>query len=300
MKGPFVSPDYGVHFENYLNLYHGIEDLDVTQISHLQDLSEDEKSHFEAFVQQVRAYDITGELNRDDYIVPDDMTLLRFLQADNWNADKALRRIVATLEFHAEMNLKQVMSSPPENLEAYRKIRVRAHMGRTKDGMPIFVERLGGFMNGIPSAEGKALTKDDWCHCFLYDLGELIREIRSNYAIEKETDNPVTWKATWVMDCKGISVFKAYKAMSTIKMIDNMTEPNFPEFAGPIYMINSPSLVAGIWKLAKVFLDPAVVAKIQIHSNVPKELMLERMDESVLFEEYGGTNKKEFPKSQYI
>jgi hypothetical protein len=294
----FVSPEYDIPFPVYLNLYHGL-DIDPKLISHYSELTPEHKTAYESFVEQVRKHDWDDV---DTLVLPDDLTCLRFLQADKYHADKALERIVATLKWQQQVKLAQVMSHPPAQLETYRKIRVRACMGRTNDGMPIFVERLGAFFNGIPSPEGKTLTKDDWIQCFLYELADVLRRIRENYheTTVNHPEQPTTWKATWIMDCRGVSAYRAMKATSTLKMIDAVTEPNFPEMAGPIYLINVPSLVAGVWRVCKAFLDPDVVAKIQIHSGVPKDLLLERIPESVLFQEYGGTNDAEYPNSCFI
>jgi CRAL/TRIO domain len=308
----FVSPEYEIAFPVYLNLYHGL-DIDPNLISHYRELTPQQKVTYESFLEQVRTINKHDDGNDDlletpSLVLPDAMTCLRFLQADKYHADKALQRIVTTMKWQQQMNLAQVMSRPPRMLETYRKIRVRACMGRTKDGMPIFVERLGAFFNGIPSAEGKTLTQEDWIHCFLYELADVLRKIRETYHHETTTTTvtqhphppTITWKATWIMDCQGVSAYRAMKAVSTLKMIDSVTEPNFPEMAGPIYLINVPSIVAGVWRICKAFLDPTVVTKIQIHSGVPKDILLERIDESVLFQEYGGTNDEEYPKSCYI
>jgi CRAL/TRIO domain len=295
----FVSPEYEIAFPVYLNLYHGL-DIDPNLISHYKELTPEHKTAYESFVEQVRKRSKQEETLF--LVLPDDLTCLRFLQADKYHADKALERILATLKWQQQVKLAQIMSHPPASLETYRKIRVRACMGRTKDGMPVFVERLGAFFNGIPSPEGKTLTSDDWIQCFLYELADVLKKIRENYheTTVHHPDQPTTWKATWIMDCKGVSAYRAMKATSTLKLIDSVTEPNFPEMAGPIYLINVPSLVAGVWRVCKAFLDPAVVAKIQIHSGVPKDVLLERIPESVLFQEYGGTNHAEYPKSCYI
>ena len=305
----FVSPEFGIRFENYLNIYHGMGDkVDPAKISHFIDLTPEQSSDYESFVKEVEAHDfdaVVADTTTDNcsipYVLPDKITLLRFLMADDFKSDLALQRLENTVKFQQEQRLAEKISTTPPRLNLYRRIRVRANMGRTKDGMPIFVERLGGFMNGIPSKEGKSFSNDEWVHCFFYDLGELIREIKDSYEFAEKNQSPaITWKVTWIMDAKGISYYKALKSLSVIKLLDNLMEPNFPEIAGPIYMINVPYIVSGIWKLAKAFLDPAVVAKIQISSGVPKEVLLERIDESVLFQEYGGMNKKEFPKSDYV
>ena len=283
-------PEYSLSSYAYLNLYHGMDTVDSEKISHYTEMTKEQRGIYESFLEMVRQ-----DANSMDVLQPDDMTCLRFLQADKYYAKKALRRLQDNQVWLKETNIAQLLSNPPSKLETYRKLRARAYMGRTKDNMPIFVERLGDFMCAISSPAGKSLQDKDFVECFLYELGELLAQIRQSYTLDKNS----TWRATWIMDCKNISFYRAMKATHTLKLLDALTEPNFPEIAGPIYLINVPSIVSGVWKIIKAFLDPSIVAKIQIHSQVPTELMLERIEKSVLFEEYGGTNQGHFPPAEY-
>ena len=63
--------------------------------------------------------------------------------------------------------------------------------------------------------------------------------------------------------------------------------------------MNVPTIVSGVWRVCRAFLDPTVAAKIQIHSNLPKEHLLERMPETVLFQEFGGLNQARLPQAVY-
>ena len=168
--------------------------------------------------------------------------------------------------------------------------------------MPIIAERLGAFFVGISSKEGKSLSNKEWVDLCLYELNQVMKVVRETY---KETtvlhpENPTTWKVSWIMDLKGATLFTAMKATSIIKLLNAPIEPNFPELAGPIYLINTPSVIMAAWKVVKQFLDATVLSKIQLHHGVPTDVFLESIDESVLFEEYGGTNKKEYPQSEYV
>lgn len=301
-KQVYFNKEHNVKFECWLNLYHDME-VDPMTVDHYTSMSDEERETYTAFLGQVKNInwdDVEGIDPQQPLVLPDDLTCLRFLQADKYNTETALKRLMATLLFHQEYKVAQIMSNQPQKLESYRKLRARAMMGMTKDGMPIFVERLGHFMCGITSVEGKALTGQEYIECFLYDLGLLISSIRKSHEETSQNDKvATTWKATWIMDCAGIRYFRALKSMSTLKLIDSVTEPNFPELAGPIYLINAPTVASALWRVAKNFLDPTVAAKIEIHSGVPTELLESRIDKSVLFEEYGGTNSGHFPKAEY-
>ena len=52
----FVSPEFGIRFENYLNIYHGMGDkVDPAKISHFIDLTPEQSSDYESFVKEVEA-----------------------------------------------------------------------------------------------------------------------------------------------------------------------------------------------------------------------------------------------------
>jgi len=260
-------------------------------------MTDEQRQTFETFKKDVLAAE---QQQKWTAIVPDEFTILRFLQADKYDTSKAMARLEANQIWLQEINIPKLLTTnPPQHLQQYRKLRARAFMGRSHDGMPIFVERLGDFFNAIPSKEGNLLTRQDWMDCFLYDLAELIAQIKESYRINLQNNQPITWKATWIMDTNNVGFYRAGKAISTIQLLDKLTEPNFPELAGPVVIMRVPTIVNGIYKICKAFLDPVVAAKISVYGGLPKNELLQRMDESVLFEEFGGTNTKEFPKAEY-
>jgi hypothetical protein len=335
-------PEYPVTSDTYLNLYAGVDyEVELEKFSHYIGMNEEQKSKFETFWEQVEDDDVVvvDEDNNDNIetstrttnwtaIRPDKFTCLRFLQADKYDTKLAMKRLKQNQEWllssttettttatssktkttqdakTPKRTIPDILQNPPTlKLQVYRKLRARAYMGRTNgDEMPIFAERLGDFMNAIPSPEGKTLTKEDFRECFLYDLGEVLGQIRDNYKLTKDDpDTLTTWKANWIMDANNMRLFRATSATSTIQYLDSITEPNFPEIAGaPITIMNVPSLVAGVWRLIKAFLDPVTAAKVQITSTVPTQALLQRIPSQVLLEEYGGSNKvTEFAKAEY-
>ena len=82
-------------------------------------------------------------------------------------------------------------------------------------------------------------------------------------------------------DLQSISYVSAIRTMAFIKSLTKDVETNFPEIAGPIYLINVPRFIFGIWYLCKRFLDPAVEAKISLNMGVPKEKLLAELGAEV-------------------
>ena len=296
---PIVQhPEFPVTSETYLNIYSGdhFKHVDLHKFSHYIDMTKDQRQTFESFVEQVK----TQQTEWDLAIVPDELTLLRFLQADKYNPKMALERLRKNQAWLRQVDIPGILQHPPTaKLAIYRKIRARAFMGATKTGMPVFVERLGDFFNGIPSPEGKSLSPQDYVECFLYEAGELLAQIRDSYDACCRQNLPVTWNATWMMDCKNVGLYRASKAVSTLKLLDGLTEPNFPELAGPVMIVSVPSIVSGLYKVCKAFLDATTAAKLKVYSNVPTAELLEFVHAHVLLEEYGGKNPLQVPKAEY-
>ena len=96
-------------------------------------------------------------------------------------------------------------------------------------------------------------------------------------------------------DVKGIKYMAAYRTMSFIRMLSKEVEVNFPEIAGPIFIVNAPGFICTLWKIMRRFLDPTVAAKISIHGNIPKTILAEKIGIDVLPEEFGGTSPYVLP-----
>lgn len=292
-------PEFPVTSDTYLNIYSGdqFQHVDLHKFSHYTDMTDDQRQTYESFVEQVQ----NAQTEWDLAIVPDQLTILRFLQADKYNTQLALDRLQKNQAWLHQVNIPNILKNPPTaKLATYRKIRARAYMGPNQTGMPFFVERLGDFFNGIPSPEGKSLSPQDYVECFLYEAGELLAKIRDSYDACLTKNQPVTWNARWIMDCHNVGLFRATKAVSTLKLLDGITEPNFPELAGTVFIVNVPSIVSGLYKVCKAFLDPTTAAKLQVFRTVPIAHLLEQVvDADVLFEEYGGSNPKQVPKAEY-
>ena len=81
------------------------------------------------------------------YEAPDDFTLLRFLQADKYDVDKALARMANCVLWRERRQLSSVLASPPPCLGRYTRARVLRAVGVDKEGRPLLMERLAGFCN---------------------------------------------------------------------------------------------------------------------------------------------------------
>jgi len=136
-------PEHAVTSDTYLNLYAGMEDkIELENFECYQTMTEEERKTFDDFLKSVQSPVHEGKFTA---IVPDKFTVLRFLQADQYDTTKAMTRLESNQEWLRQVNIPGLLQNPPKMLNVYRKLRSRSCMGRTQDGMPIFVERLGDF-----------------------------------------------------------------------------------------------------------------------------------------------------------
>mmetsp|Transcript_1390 Transcript_1390/g.2193 ORF Transcript_1390/g.2193 Transcript_1390/m.2193 type:complete len:321 (-) Transcript_1390:224-1186(-) len=277
----------------FLNYFEGL-DIAVEDLVYYKQMTDTQKGTYETFkarfAEEIKTYD--GFDRSKPYTLPDDHTLLKFLQADKYNIDVAMKRMLGTIGWRQKWNISELVKNGPNGLKEYREIRVRRHMGFDKDGLPIFAERLGKFMNLLQSSKAKSISTDDLMRCYIYDMGGLIEQFRES----ARRGNP-RWKIIYIADARHAKLMSAFKAINILRSFAKEIETNFPEQAGPIFVIHCPKIVTKAYQLICKLLDPSVVAKIRLFSNEGTQAMLERMDKATLLEEYGGTNPTEYPQA---
>jgi len=288
---PYWNTEYNMSHRSWLNFFDGM-DVKLEDCDHFKELTDEQKEIFRAFRKQFReSFAQNHEIDHHKpYPLPSDFSILRFLQADKYDTKLALKRLTDTLIWRQNVNLHELVSSPPPKLEQYRKLRVRKYMGKDKVGRPIFVERIGEFITILSTSSGKQLTAREYIACYMYEMGQFITEFRKG-----AREGKVQWKMVFIADMKGVKLMSAIRSINTLKAFAKEVEIHFPEQAGPIFLINTPSVVHSAWTMAKKFLDPVVIGKIKLTQNVPTQEMLEIIDGEVLFEEYGGFNQSPFP-----
>jgi hypothetical protein len=80
------------------------------------------------------------------------------------------------------------------------------------------------------------------------------------------------------------------KTNALLKSVMGVMQDNYPENLGKSYIVNSPFVFTGVWKIVKNFLDEKTVEKVSLYSYGQEEL-LEAIDEDQLIDFLGGKNK---------
>ena len=100
----------------------------------------------------------------------------------------------------------------------------------------------------------------------------------------------------FIGDCRGLRFFAAMRAVPLLKFLTKQVERHYPEIAGDICLVGVPSALAMIYnKVVKRFLDPAVAAKVELHSGIPSAHLIKKYGPDCLPVEWGGSSPVAVP-----
>ncbi len=286
-----VSLEFGLCTDHWLNFTAGLP-LSVEDTAAFRAMSASEAATFATFKVEVRKrLAACAEIDREQHFTePDDVTTLKFLQADKYDTALATERLLNTIVWRQKIDLDRLVRERPAAIETYRKLRVRRLMGHDVSGRPVFVERVGEFVASIGSAQARALSPQDWVDCCVHDMAHLICAFRASVKL-----GPPQMRQVFIADCAGVTVMQAIKSVKILREMARATGPNFPEMVDSVILVNVSSVVHSCWGLVKKVLDPVVVAKIQMHTAFPTAYVLRFLAKESLFAEYGGDNQAEYP-----
>lgn len=74
-----------------------------------------------------------------------------------------------------------------------------------------------------------------------------------------------------ILDLEGLAFFKVLgkrdEIQSFLKMVSGITQDNYPETMGRLFIVNAPMLFSALWSVVKGFLDEKTVKKISVHGR---------------------------------
>mmetsp|Transcript_17539 Transcript_17539/g.20330 ORF Transcript_17539/g.20330 Transcript_17539/m.20330 type:complete len:629 (+) Transcript_17539:298-2184(+) len=281
----------GISLSTMTNFFEGLH-ADFASTSYEQ-LTPDQQQVFQAYkVSTLKALEKNEQLQKSSNCpVPDDFTLLRFLQSEKYQIAAATDRLIRTLQWRQEMDFNSLATNPPPILKRYKSLWSRKFLGFDHEGRPVVALRLGDFITAFERLRSEAVSINEVIRCYAYDYYQCVRGFRQSFLA---TGKPV-WKVTVCADMTGVRFLAAMKSLPYLLVLTREIECHFPEIAGKIFLINSPFVVHKLWETLKTKIDPVLVGKISIHSGVPKDELLQLMHARVLPRAWGGTNKVAFP-----
>jgi len=224
-----------------------------------------------------------------EYGVYSDEWVERFLRAraappGKFHVDKSVEMLKTSLEWRKEHRADYVLRDGPEPHHGIALCHPMGHVGLTKDGCALFVERLG--RTHLHHAVPNYITPEDLIKYKVYNQESLCREV---------------WHsprklACVIVDTAGLCMAQGTRAMiSFMQMQGKVDADNYPEVLSRVYVINTAKVVMVLWGLVKGAFDPKVRDKIQFHGADYSEKVLETIDAADLPDCLEGGERKPRP-----
>jgi hypothetical protein len=214
------TAEYKLITDHYLNFFEGLYSK-VEELPQFQEMSEEQRAVFYKLRNDV-ADQLPQSIEVDwskHHIMPDDATVLRFLQADKYSAPHALERLAKTVAWMQRMQLNAMVRDQPARLAQYRRCRSRIFLGFDLAGRPVHAERIGEWVSGLASKEARELTNEDWLSCYTYEMGQLIMQYRES--VRRGTGH---WKQTFIADVRGLRVLQALRCVKLLQSFSKDVE----------------------------------------------------------------------------
>lgn len=133
-----------------------------------------------------------------------------------------------------------------------------------QDGRPVYIEELGGI--NLPAMN--AIIGGDEKHAASVMRRNLIVEYEKVAdprlpACSRKYGHLVETCCS-IMDAKNVGIFMPSSVLNFIKAASTLSQNNYPERLGKLYIINTPWGFGTVWSVIKRFLDPVTAEKIHV------------------------------------
>ncbi|KAG8192935.1 hypothetical protein JTE90_028059 [Oedothorax gibbosus] len=186
--------------------------------------------------------------------VPSDQTLMRFLQAQDFNLEKAREMLCHSLVWRKKYQVDKILSTydyPP----VIKQFFPGGWHHCDKDGRPVYILRLGqmdvkGF---IKSVGEEGLMKLTLCVC---EEG-----LKSVEEATRTSGKPVSsW--TCLLDLEGLNMRHLWRpGVKALLHIIEIVEANYPETMGRVLIVRAPRVFPILWTLVSTFINDTTRSK---------------------------------------
>ncbi|KAF2174739.1 SEC14 cytosolic factor [Zopfia rhizophila CBS 207.26] len=245
------------------------QDAQVFQLrSMLEQLGYTERLDTLTLLRFLRARKFNVELSKQMYASPVDL----FIDTEKWRKEYGgvgVDELVRTFDYKEK----------PEVFKYYPQY----YHKTDKDGRPVYIEQLGN----VDLTALQTITTQERMMQNLVCEYEKMADPRLPACSRKagyllETSCTIT-------DLKGVGIAKATSVYGYLQAISAISQNNYPERLGKLYVINAPWGFSTVFSVVKRFLDPVTVNKIHILGSGYEKELLAQVPAENLPKEFGGT-----------
>eukprot|EP00249_Psilotum_nudum_P014642 c24934_g2_i2 orf=699-2549(-) len=254
-------------------------DAQVHSLS-IEDVRDEEEQRVVDAFRQVLISESLLPRRHDDYHI-----LLRFLKARKFDLEKTKHMWVEMLQWRKENGVDTIEEDfDYKELDEVKQFYPHGYHGTDKEGMPIYIERLG-------KVEPNELTRVTTIARFLkYHVLEFEKTLNKKFpscsiAAKKQINSTTT-----ILDVAGLGLKNVGKnARELVLQIHKIDGNNYPETLHQMFIVNAGPGFKLLWNSIKGFLDPRTTSKIHVLGNRYQSKILEVIDASQLPDFLGGT-----------
>uniref|UniRef100_A0A7C9CLH8 CRAL-TRIO domain-containing protein n=1 Tax=Opuntia streptacantha TaxID=393608 RepID=A0A7C9CLH8_OPUST len=244
---------------------------------HTHDHGEIDSSQQDAKVKELKV--AFGTLSGRSSKFCTDACLRRYLEARNWNVDKAKKMIEETLKWRATYK--------PEEIRWHEV----AHEGETgKVSRANFHDREGRTVLIMRPGKQNTTSPEGNIRHLVYLLENAILNLPEGQE-----------QMSWLIDFTGFSLSTSV-SVRTARDIINILQNHYPERLAVAFLYNPPRIFQAFWKAVKYFLDPKTSQKVKFvypNNEDSVELMRSFFDVENLPKEFGGNATLEYDHEEF-
>lgn len=225
----------------------------------------------------------------------EEMVLLRYLQAEKYDIDKAIAHLRLTLTWRRTEKVNILRNQPVADIlscteDELLKYYPRAVTGFDKLGRPIIIQKFSAFevwnikkITSLESVIKHHIWEQEHTCALLYSQSLKHQRNISQFCIVVDIENMALSTVT--------SEF-----LFLVKSIASIDQNHYPERMGATYIINCPTVFPMVWNIVKHWLDTKTTSKIKILKGKDEWLPIfqQAFDPDQLPLEYGGTQASFF------
>ena len=233
-------------------------------------------------IKQFKEYCLNIKFRYDSNIF-NDLLLLRFLKANNYNMKNTQKKLINYIKFYTEYLINEIKISEFPNMDKIKLFYPHGFHKTSIIGEPIFIQMLGQLkIDDI----NKLLKEPLLTKYIIFKLNELEKEIfpKCSLYYKRKID-----KIFCIFDLMGLTTsLMNKKIFNFIQKQINIVTNYFPGILGLLYFINTGLVFRSIWTACKYLYDNKTRNRIKLIGFQYKNDLLNKIKEKNLPKFFGG------------